>query len=80
MHGEFESFDDCYSICRYLDSQGLLLDFFLTYEFDSRVRLNYVFDEGDQFTTFKKNDWLIWSYMKRGLKALLKLKLNGIVI
>lgn len=80
VYGEFESFDDCYSICRYLDSKKLLIDFFLTYEFDSRLRLNYVFSEGDQFPSLKCNDWIIWSYMKKSVKALLCLKLNGIVV
>ena len=80
VHGEFESFDDCYTICRLLDQGHLLKDFFLTYEFDSRIRLNYVFEEGETFPTTKLNDAAVWSLMKKCFKQLHQLRLNGVVV
>ena len=47
IYSEYESFDECYQICKYMDNEGLLVNFFLTNEFDSRVRLNYVIENGE---------------------------------
>jgi hypothetical protein len=67
-------------VCKFLDSMHILKDFFLTYEFDSRVRLNYVFEEGEGFPQAKLSDCLMWHYMKKCFQELHRLKLNGIVV
>lgn len=74
MYGEYESIDDSYAICKYLDKW--ILDFFLTIDGEGRTRLNYVVDnaeilESRQFT---------WHLLKRCVKALYQLKLNSIYV
>jgi hypothetical protein len=80
VYGDYESFDDCYSVCKFLDQSHMLKDFFLTYEFDSRIRLNYVFQEGEPFPSSKISDCMAWKLMKKCFKELHRLKLNGIVV
>lgn len=79
VFGEFESFDDCYTVTKYLDGQkNQLKDFFLTHEYDGKIRLNHVFDEHEPFS--KGSDGYLFRLLKNSVKELNKLKLNGMLV
>ncbi|CAD8075071.1 unnamed protein product [Paramecium primaurelia] len=75
VHVEFESFDECYQICKYLDPY--LLDFFLSVEqYDGKVRLNYIIENCDLIQKEDCNFKLI----KRCVKKLNELRSHDIFV
>ncbi|CAD8080022.1 unnamed protein product [Paramecium sonneborni] len=75
VHVEFESFDECYQVCKYLDPY--LLDFFLSMEqYDGKLRLNYIIENCD---LIQKED-CNFKLMKRCVTKLNELRLHDIFV
>ncbi|CAD8160201.1 unnamed protein product [Paramecium octaurelia] len=75
VHVEFESFDECYQVCKYLDPY--LLDFFLSMEqYDGKVRLNYIIENCELIQREDCN----FKVMKRCVKKLNELRSHDIFV
>ncbi|CAK69867.1 unnamed protein product (macronuclear) [Paramecium tetraurelia] len=75
VHVEFESFDECYQVCKYLDPY--LLDFFLSMEqYDGKLRLNYIIENCE---LIQKED-CNFNLIKRCVKKLNELRSHDIFV
>jgi hypothetical protein len=57
-----------------MQKQPYLQGFFLTFEFDSRVRLNYVFQEYTELPMHGVSEGRVWELMNLALKAIIHLQ------